>query len=137
MGQFRDLIEAKNKDLNVYIEDGTLWVAYGQGSGTTTYNIDMKKYMNDDKADKEHYDDIVRKIKEFAFFTKPMKAKGDSSLYEIPVYGKSEYGKTLDVWGGDVKPIKKAYMIVTEEKSTIVNFFVKKNEALAWIKSIA
>lgn len=133
---FKELFTESKIEYKVYFEDKTLWVAYGQGSGTTAYNLDIKKFLSDDKSDKEHYDGIVANIVKFANSTKPMKETGKTKLFEIPVYGKSEYGKTLDVWGGDIKPNKKYYMIVTEEKNTIVNIFAKKAEALSWIKSI-
>jgi hypothetical protein len=67
-----------------------------------------------------------------------LKKKGNVKLFEIPEYPilTGEYGKSYDCWGGDVKPIGKIYMMITEEKSIIVNFFSKKNEALAWMKSL-
>lgn len=138
MKSFREILQEKITEYKVYIEDKTLWVAYGQGSGTTAYNLDMKKYLNDDRTDTAHYDDIVSNIVKFAKTAKPLKAKGNVKLYEVPVYERTEssYGKSLDVWGGDKKPVNTYYMVVTEEKSTIVNFFTKKGEAMSWIKSI-
>lgn len=131
--KFKELIEAIS-EYKIYIEGNTFWVAYGQGSGTTAYNLDMKKYLNDDKADKDHYDDIVRTIKKFEKTAKPIKSVGNMKLYAVPVYERSEYGQTLDVWGGNKKSYKTFYMTVTDEKSTIVNFFEKKGEALNWLK---
>ena len=130
---FKELFTEAKQD-KVYFNDNTLWVAYGQGSGTTAYNLDIKKFLTDEKG--KNYDDIVSKLLKFSKGTKPMKASGNTKMFEVPVYGKSEYGKTLDIWGGDVKPQKKYYMIITEEKSTIVNFFDNKKEAQAWMRSI-
>ncbi|MCD6435619.1 MAG: hypothetical protein J7L15_04460 [Clostridiales bacterium] len=135
---FKELFE-KTED-QVYFQGDTLWAAYGEGSGTTSYNLDIKKYLNSDSSDTDHYDDIVQKILRYSKQAKPLKSKNNVKLFEISKYPESryaEFGKKLDIWGGDIKPQKKYYMIVTEEKSTIVNFFDKKYEALNWIKSIS
>lgn len=124
-------------EYKVYYVSNELWVAYGQGSGTTAYMPDTRKYLTDKKGD-DHYDDIMRNIKKFAESTKPMKAKGDAKMYEVPVYEPSNSYETYDVWGGDKKPSKKYYMIVTSSSTiSVLNLFEKKNEALAWMKSIA
>ena len=134
MKSFRDLIRESISEYKIYIEDGTFWVAYAQSSGTTLYNINLKKYINDDKSDKDHYEDITKNIAKFEETAKPIKSKGNNKLYEVPVYSRTEYGETLDIWGGTKKPVKTYYMTVTKEKSTIINFFSKKGEALNWIK---
>lgn len=140
MKTFREIVEATS-EYKVYFQGKTLWVGYGDGSGTTTYNLDIKKYLNSDRSDTEHYDSIVDRILKATKNTKPLKSKGIVQMFEVPIYPEvtfREFGaKTLDIWGGDIKPLKKYYMIITKENSTIVNFFEKKGEALAWIKSIA
>ena len=58
-------------------------------------------------------------------------------LFEIPTYPASRGAEKQDLWGGNIKPNGKMYMIVTREKSDIVNFFEKKNEAMNWMKTLA
>ena len=120
----------------VYFEVDTLWVAYGQGSGITSYMPDIRKYLTTNSED-THYDSLVHKLEEYSDNNRPLKEKSNVKLYEIPYYGRRDYGKTLDIWGGDVKPSKKYYFTITKEKHTIVNIFDNKNEAMNWIKSIA
>ena len=140
MKTFRELAE-RISEYKIYFQGNILWVAYGDGSGTTAYNLDIKKYLNDDRADTEHYDDIVATILKGIVTIKPIKSKSNVEMYEVPLYPESRFkeysGSTLDIWGGDIKALKKYYMIVTKEKSTIVNFFERKGEATAWMKSIA
>ena len=124
-------------DRKVYFQKNELWAAYAQGSGTAIPFRDMKTYLTDKSGDK-NFNDIVRNLKQFADSTSPLKKKSHSRLYEIPVYaGTPSRGESFDVWGGEVKPVKKRYMILTEEKQTVVNFFDKKGEAMGWLKSTA
>lgn len=132
---FQSKVTASVNNRKIYFETDTLWVAYGQGSGITSYMPDIKKYLTSD-SDDTHYDSIVNKIEKFAEENKPLKKKSNVKLYEVPYYDKYEYGRTLDIWGGDIKPSKKYYLIITEEKHTVVNIFDNKNEAMGWIKSI-
>lgn len=140
--EYEDNIKTKLSeatDDEVYFTGKTLWVAYGQGSGTTAYNLDITRYLNSDKTDAGHYDDIVPKLAKFAKNNKPLKSKSNVKLFEIPVYEESKYtefGKSLDIWGGTQTPQDKYYMVITDEKSTIVNFFRKKKEALSWLRVI-
>ncbi len=129
---FKELFE-KTKDKVLYNTDSKeLWVTYGQGSGMTSYLPDLTKFITDGDT---NYDSIVHKLKKWAKETKPLKTKGNSKLFKIPTYPSTRYGR-YDIWGGDIKSNGEIYMVITEEKNTIVNFFDNKNEANAWIKSI-
>ena len=136
---FKELFERTNP--KVYfrgLKTPTLWVSYGEGSGTTLYMVDLHRYLSSDQSDTGHYSSIVSKLSSFVKVTEPIKAKNNVKLFEIPVYPSEKYTQfslTLDVWGGDVKPQDKYYMMVTEEKSTIINFFKSEKEALSWVKA--
>ncbi len=133
---FRNLVE-KTEYAIYYVKD-ELWLAHGQGSGQTVQLPTLAKYLNSDKNDVEHYDSTVSRIVKYTKYLTPIKKTSNTELYEIPSYPllRGNYGEYYDIWGGTVKPIGKIYMLITEEKSTIINFFGKKNEALAWINSI-
>jgi len=133
---FTELFTESTK-YHMYFTKNTFWVAYGQGSGTTTMMYDIKKYLTD-KPDDKNYDSILRNIIRAAKDTKPVKSKGDVKMYAVPYYAdNTPQGRYLSVWGGDIAPTKTYYMILSEGIPSVVNFFDKKNEALAWIKSIA
>jgi hypothetical protein len=117
------------------IEYKELWLTYSQGSGQTAQLPDLKKFLNSDNSDKEHYDSLVQKIQKAKLLNKVIKSKGKTTLYEVPVYPMTNMGQKYDIWDGEVKPTKTIFMMVTEEKSTIINMFEKKGEALAWLKS--
>ena len=124
-------------DYKIYFVKDTLWVAYGQGSGTTSYMPDISKYLTDKSSDK-NFDDIVRNLKKFVDTTKPLKTNknGTVKLYELPFYELTGQYETFDVWGGKVKPTKKYWLIFSQDKIAVVNVFDKKNEALAWIRGV-
>jgi len=139
MSTFRKLLE-KEKTYIIYNNEQNykeLWLTYSQGSGSTIQLPNLKKYLNSDITDKEHYDSDVLKIKDIVKSMKPIAKTKNSKLYEIPTYPEARGNNKYDIFGGDVKPNGKIYMIVTNEKSTIINFFEKKNEAMNWIKTIA
>ena len=131
MKTFREMIEGTT----VYFEKDTLWVAHGQGSGTTTYMPDTKKYMTDKTGDK-NFDSNVRKIVQWANKAKTMKKKKGAKLLAIPYYDHTRTG-TFDVHGGDIKPKKNYYMNISESAITVINIFENKNEAVNWFNSIA
>ena len=129
---FKELFE-KIKDNVLYNTDTKeLWVTYSQGSGITTYLPDLTKFITDGKT---NHDSIVNNLKKWSNNNKPLKKKSNSKLFEIPTYPSTRYG-TYDIWGGDIKSNGKIYMVITEEKNTVVNLFDNKNEAIAWMKSI-
>ena len=136
---FKELFTESKLKYEIYYVKGELWTAYGQGSGSVVQLPFLNKYLNSDPSDEGHYESDVDRIVKSVKGLKPIKKKGNTSLYEIPEYPilTGEYGKSYDIWGGTIKPIGKIYMVITEEKSTIINFFEKKNEALAWMRSIS
>ena len=134
----KEIVEKVSSKYEVYFVKDTLWLAYGQGSGTTSYMPNIKKALSNKSGDRT-YDFIVDRILEKYVPThKPMKTNKDKSvlLYEIPYYELTSYG-TYDIWGGDIKPKKKMYMVISTSKSglTVINIFDNKNEALAWMRS--
>jgi len=136
MSTFRELIE--KSEYQVYLVQDELWVAYGQGSGSTTQLRDIKKFITDDRNDK-HYDSNVSKLIKYANSNKPIKTNKSKSdrAYEILEYPSVSMGRSYTSWGGDVKPIGKLYMVISIGKNTYVNFFKSKNEAVNWVNSVA
>jgi len=134
--KFRDYLNETTDDKVIYV-DNELWVTYGQGSGQTSYLPDLTKYLTD-KGDDKNFDSLVPKLSRFAKSNKPMKQNKSKTvkMFEVPTYPHVQY-EAYDIFGGDIKPNGKIYMIITEEKNTIVNFFKKKNEALAWMRSLS
>jgi hypothetical protein len=118
----------------VFIHSDTLWYSYSPGSGTTAI-IKNRKYLTDKTGDK-NFNDIVRHLVKYSNGNKPLKSKGNSKIFEIPFYNNAifNYSK-FDIWGGDIKPSKKVYMIVNTGSINVINFFDSKNEALAWINT--
>ena len=127
----KDLIAKDDKVF--FVKQGntyTLWVAYSPGSGTTAiFNGKIKGYITD-KQGEENYDSIVRNI---------ARALPENKIIEVGIYDYStkwNYGdeKDYDIFGGNVKPRKKIYMIVSKQKYIVVSFFDTKAEAKYWIK---
>lgn len=143
MKTFSEFINEINEATKEYVLYNTdykeLWITYAEGSGMTAQLPDLKRYFNSDSSDTEHYDGIVRKLVKWSEVTKPMKQTKNQKvkLFEIPTYPASHGAEKQDLWGGNIKPNGKIYMIVTREKSDIVNFFEKKNEAMNWMKTLA
>jgi len=135
MSAFKEFLKEATKDKVIFVKD-ELWVTYGQGSGMTAQFPDIKKYITDSKGDK-NFDSLVPKLVKFAAVNKPMKAKGNSKLFEIPKYDLTPTGERYDIWDGKIKPIGKLYMIIdTNSKMTVVNLFDNKKEAINWINSL-
>jgi hypothetical protein len=128
----------EQSEYQVYFVDDELWLAYGQGSGSVSQIRNIKKAISNKRGDAT-YDSNVDKIVKYSENTKPMKTNKskDMKMFEIPVYTQRvlEFGAKYDVWGGDVKPVKKRYMVVSTRGIAVVNFFDKKNEAIGWVKS--
>jgi len=132
--KFKDFLTESKSDKVIYVEN-ELWVTYDQGSGMTAYLPDITKYLTD-KGDDKNFDSLVPRLSKFAKANKPMKQNKSKTvkMFEVPTYPHIRNGR-YDIWGGDVKPNGKIYMIITEEKNTIVNLFKSKNEASAWMRS--
>lgn len=127
----------------MYFEEDSLWLAYGQGSGSTTYMPRGLKAISNKKSDSS-YDFNIDKIIEVTNELKPIKTSKTKSmsLYEVPVYDRissssySNLDTIYDIWGGNVKPTKKYYMTINKSGVIVAEFFKTKNEALNWINSI-
>lgn len=114
-----------------------LWLSYAQGSGRTTQLPDIEKYLTNKSTDK-NYDSSVDRLVKWSTQNKPMKAKGNSKLFEIPVYGNYSMGKRYDIFDGDIKAQGKLYMIIdTNPTISVINFFKRKVEAQAWMNSLS
>jgi len=136
----REIIkENRMKDKEVYFVRDELWLAIGQGSGQTMQYPDITRARSNKRGDST-YDSSVDNIVQWAEFHKPMKTNKDKNvfMFEIPVYPLIQgYSMgSYDVWGGDVKPIKKYYMIVNTFGVSVVNMFDNKKEAQAWMRSV-
>jgi len=132
----KSLLEAKDQQY-VYYCKGELWLSYGQGSGQTAQLPDTSKFLNSDSSDKEHYDSLVVKISEASqnglLTNKTLKSKSNKTLYELPSYPLPNGINNYTIWGGTIEPLKQMYMIITDEKSTIINIFDNEKEAIKWI----
>jgi len=136
MKNYKDFIIEAKKDKIIFVEGKylELWVTYAQSSGQTA-QFSNKTYITDKKGDK-NYDSLVTKISKFAKANKPMKSSKTSKLFEIPVYPTVSNGR-YDIWGGDIKPIGKKYIIVDDNKVIVtVNLFNNKKESINWINSL-
>lgn len=142
MRTFKEIFEAS--EYKIYMIDNTFWVAYGDGSGTTSVIKKMESFLTDKSGD-SHYDTVVHNVLKFAKSAKAIMTKKSKDrateyfLYEMPFYLYSDVrqGK-MDVWGGTIKPNKMYYMLLTKEKDfNIVSFFTKKGEAQAYVKTLA
>jgi len=131
---FREMSE--KTEYQMYYQGDSLWVSYAPGSGSTAYMPNINKFLTDKAGDK-NFDSVIRNIKKFMKDVKPTKSVKNTKMFTIPVYDRSTPTEKFSIWGGDVKPKTHYYMIVTEEKNTIVNIFTSKNEAQAWMRSLA
>jgi len=137
--ELRKIIEEEIKILNetsktvLYLLNGYFWLSYSPGSGTTL-RIRGRGYITDKSSDK-NYDDGVSGIVKWSKTEKPIKKTKTQSLYKIPEYEKHVTDATnMDIWGGEVKPNKWYYVVITYGKFNIINIFDNKSEAIAWVK---
>jgi hypothetical protein len=116
-------------------KDGEIWFAYGPGSGSTTK---IKGGYITDKKDDTKYNQTTHAFVEYAKANKPMATNKDKSvgMYALPVYDSMDHSM-FDVWGGDKKPAKVRYFVVSKGEINVVNFFETKGEASNWIKHTA
>ena len=107
----------------VFVSGKELWVAYAEGSGTVSQY--KGTYISSNKD--SNFDINTSKISTWAEKEKPLKQNDNKKLFELLIFdvGKSPYND---------KPKSTEYMVVTDEKSTVINFFKSKKEALAWLK---
>ncbi len=128
-------LQEKTKDEIYFVKD-ELWIAYGQGSGQTVQFPNLKKYITN-KSDDKNFDSSTDRIVKYANGTKPFKQtkSKNNKMFKLPVYPLAPMGKSYDIWGGDIKPIKEYYLIVSTQGHAVVNIFDNKNEATSWIKS--
>lgn len=123
-------------DTKIYFVGDELWVAYGQGSGSTSQFPSIKRAINNKSSDK-NYDSNVDKILKYVKNNKAMKTNSSKTtfMYEIPEYPIVRMGEFYDIWGGSITPKNKLYMVVNTDGVSVVLLFESKNEALAWVRS--
>ena len=130
---YKDILSESIDDRKIYKvkQNGEIWIAYGAGSGST---VSSKKSFISDRVDEESYDYNVKRFLTFAEKNKPLKQSKSKTvkMFELPVYDSYEQS-SFDIWGGDVKPSKKEYFVVSKGIVNVVNFFKTKNEAVKWI----
>ena len=136
MKSFQEFLNETSK-YKIYMINNTLWVAYGNGSGTTTQLTSLKTYLIDN-SDDSHFDSIVLQFVKATQDMTPLKSKGNQAIFELPMYKladlQNNYGSKIQAWGGTIKPFKTNYFCFTKEKYNVVTFFESKTEALNWLK---
>lgn len=138
MKTFKEFINEQG-NYKVYMIDKTLWLASGEGSGTTSEIRNMNTFLTNKDGDK-NYDSIVDDVvNKFLKYTAPQMKKRSSdkmthySLYYLPAYkyADTKQGK-IEAWSGEIKPFETNYMLVVQgEDYDILQFFKTKNEAIA------
>ena len=125
------LTEAKQPQ--VFVQNGLLWLAWGEGSGQTV-KIERKGFITD-KSGHKNYSAVVTGVAKWAKRAKPIKKKKNKDgstlfLFKIPSYSNET---NLDIWGGDEKPKKILYLLVSIGKVNVISVFHSKGEAMSWI----
>ena len=120
----------------VYMLNGMLWFSYSPDSGRTT-RIRGRGWITDQSSEK-NFDGGVKDLAKWSKYQKPIKKKTASngskvSLFKIPEYSGGD-AKEYDIWGGDEKPKKWAYLLVSiGKKINVISVFRSKPEAMSWI----
>ena len=120
----------------VYLLNGMLWFSYSPDSGRTT-RVRGRGWITDDSSLK-NFDGGVKDISKWSKYQKPIKKKTASngskvSLFKIPEYSGGS-AKEYDIWGGDEKPKKWVYLLVSiGKKVNVISVFHSKGEAMSWI----
>ena len=120
----------------VYMLNGMLWFSYSPNSGRTT-RIRGRGWITDQSSEK-NFDGGVKDLAKWSKYQKPIKKKTASngskvSLFKIPEYSGGD-AKEYDIWGGDEKPKKWAYLLVSiGKKINVISVFRSKPEAMSWI----
>ena len=132
--EFGILNEAKSE--KVYMLNGMLWLSYSPNSGRTT-RIRGRGWITD-KSSEKNFDSGVKGFAKWSQYQKPIKKKTASngskvSLFRIPEYTGGD-AKEYDIWGGDEKPKKWRYLLVSlGKKINVISVFRSKAEAMSWI----
>ena len=135
--ELQSLIEATGKE-KVFIQSGELWISRSTGSGSTT-RIRGRGFISDKKGSK-NYDSDAGEFAKWAKLNKAVKKQKqhDGSmlyLFKIPEYIRGLDSRDLSIWGGEVKPNKWVYLMISAGKINVVTVFYSKQEALSWFKS--
>ena len=131
---FGTLNEAKEE--KVYMLNGMLWLSYSPNSGRTT-RIRGRGWITD-KSSEKNFDSGVKGFAKWSQYQKPIKKKTASngskvSLFKIPEYSGGD-AKEYDIWGGNEKPKKWRYLLVSlGKKINVISVFHSKAEAMSWI----
>ncbi len=122
-----------DKGDKIFFQNITFWISYSPGSGIA---VPVRStYITDKQGDKNQDNSLTKGLVNYANNHTPLKKKGNLSVFEVPVYSKQDTAvEKFDIWGGNIKPIKNRYIVVSQGKINVITFFDSKNEALAWLK---
>ena len=128
--------EATGKE-KVFVQSGELWISRSTGSGSTT-RIRGRGFISDKKGSK-NYDSDAAQFAQWAKSNKAVKKQKQHNgsimyLFKIPEYIRGIDSRDLSIWGGEVKPNKWIYLMVSAGKINVVTVFDSKQEALSWFK---
>ena len=132
----REELLAEAKEEKVYMLNGMLWLSYSPDSGQTT-RVRGRGWITD-KSGHKNFDSGVKGFAKWSKTQKPIKKKTASngskvSLFKIPEYSGGS-AKEYTIWGGDEKPKKWVYLLVSiGKKINVISVFHSKAEAMSWI----
>ena len=135
MIKLKDLI-TEAKEEKVYMLKGMLWLSYSPNSGRTT-RIRGRGWITD-KSGHKNFDGGVKELAKWSTYQRPITKKTASngskvSLFKIPEYSGGS-AKEYTIWGGDEKPKKWLYLLVSiGKKINVISVFRSKGEAMSWI----
>ena len=124
------------KEEKVYMLNGMLWLSYSPDSGQTT-RVRGRGWITDQSGSK-NFDSGVKGFVKWSKTQKAIKKKTASngskvSLFKIPEYSGGS-AKEYTIWGGDEKPKKWVYLLVSiGKKINVISVFHSKAEAMSWI----
>jgi hypothetical protein len=124
------------KEEKVYMLNGMLWLSYSPDSGQTT-RVRGRGWITDQSGSK-NFDSGVKGFAKWSKTQKPIKKKTASngskvSLFKIPEYSGGS-AKEYTIWGGDEKPKKWVYLLISiGKKINVISVFHSKAEAMSWI----
>ena len=116
------------KDKHFFVKQGntyTFWRAYAPSSGTTKVFRGLPKSHITDKSGDKNFDSLAKDLAKMFPVDK---------VVQVDVYDYVSDQSRYDIFGGDIKPIKKMYMVINRDNNIVVNFFSSKGEASAWVR---
>lgn len=135
--ELQSINEATGKE-KVFMQNGFLWISWSTGSGSTT-RMRGRGFVTDKKGDK-NFDSDATQFAQWAKKNKPIKKQKQHNgsimyLFKIPEYIRGIDSRDLSVWGGEVKPNKWVYLMVSSGKINVITVFHSKAEAMSWFNT--